>query len=112
MVTMRRIDAQAFARADNPIFIGEVFRQGLTEGLSQKLSVAVVAFRDGGRNVFHAHAGDQVLVVTEGEGIVATETAEYPLTAGDVAYIPAGERHWHGARPGRSMTHLSIAAVG
>jgi len=111
MVTIRRIDKQALAKSDNPIFIGDVFRQGLTEGLSKQLSVAVVSFPNGARNVFHTHAGDQVLIVTEGEGIIASETEEFQVTAGDVAIIPAGERHWHGARPGKSMTHLSIAAT-
>jgi quercetin dioxygenase-like cupin family protein len=111
MVTLRHIDKQALAKSDSPIFVGDVFRQGLTEGLSKQLSVAVVSFPNGARNVFHAHAGDQMLIVTEGEGIVASETTEYPIAVGDVAFIPAGERHWHGAQPGKSMTHLAIAAT-
>ena len=28
--------------------------------------------------------------------------------AGDVAFIRAGEPHWHGAAPGADMTHWSI----
>jgi len=27
-----------------------------------------------------------------------------------VAIIPAGERHWHGAAPGKTMSHLTITA--
>jgi quercetin dioxygenase-like cupin family protein len=47
-------------------------------------------------------------VITEGEGIVATATAEHEVGPGDVAFIPAGERHWHGAKPGSDMTHLAM----
>lgn len=105
-----RMEESARARATHPMFIGEVHRQALTDGTSEQLSVAVVAFRDGARNTFHTHDSDQVLVITEGEGIVATESEELPVSAGDAVVIPAGEQHWHGARPGASMTHLAISA--
>ena len=103
-----RIDESARTRSTNPIFEGVVYAQPLTEGLSRQLQVSVVSFQDGARNVFHAHPVDQLLVITEGEGIVASEAEEHPVSAGDAVFIPAGERHWHGARPGRSMSHLSI----
>jgi quercetin dioxygenase-like cupin family protein len=31
---------------------------------------------------------------------------------GDVVFVPAEERHWHGAEPGASMTHVSVNLVG
>jgi 4-carboxymuconolactone decarboxylase len=31
------------------------------------------------------------------------------IRAGDVVRIPPGEKHWHGAAPQASMTHLAIA---
>ena len=34
------------------------------------------------------------------------------MSAGDVAFIPANTKHWHGARSGKDMTHLSILAGG
>ena len=34
------------------------------------------------------------------------------VSAGDVAYIPAGERHWHGAKAGSDMTHLAVLGSG
>jgi len=107
-----RIDDAALARSTASLFEGVVYTQRLTQDLSQQLAIGVVSFRDGARNKLHAHDGDQVLVITEGEGIVATEAEERRVSAGDVAFIPAGERHWHGAQPGRSMTHLSIVATG
>jgi quercetin dioxygenase-like cupin family protein len=30
------------------------------------------------------------------------------IGSGDVVSIPAGQRHWHGAGPDTSMTHLAI----
>jgi quercetin dioxygenase-like cupin family protein len=96
-----------------PIFIGEVTRQQLVgDNDAQILRVNSVTFKDGARNKWHHHGADQVLVVTDGRGIVATETEERPITPGDVVLIPAGERHWHGAQPGNEMTHLSILTPG
>ncbi len=105
-----RMDKSARVRATAAMFVGDVFRQSLTEGLSQQVRVSAISFESGGRNTIHTHDYDQVLVITEGDGIVATETEEHAVTAGDVAVIPAGEKHWHGAQPGKSMTHLAISA--
>ena len=106
-----RIDQAAAELSTNPIMVGDVFVQTLTEG-SQQIRVAAVSFPNGSRNVFHTHESEQVLVITEGEGIVATEDEELWVSAGDVVTIPAGEKHWHGARPDTSMVHLAIMLVG
>jgi quercetin dioxygenase-like cupin family protein len=103
-----RIDKYVSARVTDPMFLGKVLRQGLTDGLSEQVRVAVVEFQDGARNTLHTHNRDQVLIITEGEGVVATETEEHLVTVGDVIFIPAGEQHWHGAQPRHSMTHLAI----
>ncbi len=107
-----RIEDAARSRATSAIFEGTVYTQPLTEGLSKQLRVSVVSFQDGARNKLHAHDVDQLLVITEGEGTVATPAEELAVSAGDVVFIPAGEQHWHGARPGGSMTHLSILTAG
>jgi 4-carboxymuconolactone decarboxylase len=31
------------------------------------------------------------------------------IRPGDVVWIPAGEKHWHGATATTSMTHIAIA---
>lgn len=96
-----------------PIFVGQVMRQSfVSDDDAELLRVNSVTFLDGARNKLHHHAADQVLVVTHGLGIVATESEERLIEPGDVVLIPAGERHWHGARPGESMTHLSILTPG
>jgi len=75
-------------------------------------SVAYIHFPDGIRNKFHTHTNDQVLIVTEGRGMVATQDREEAIAVGDVALIPAGEVHRHGAMPGSTMTHVSILPSG
>jgi len=106
-----RIDAAEGVRSDNPIMVGDVYVQYLNPD-SKQISVAVVSFPNGARNVFHTHESEQVLYIVEGEGIVATEDEELWVSAGDVVTIPAGEKHWHGARPDTSMVHLAIMLVG
>jgi quercetin dioxygenase-like cupin family protein len=102
-----RIDRSAAELSTNPIMVGDVFVQYLTPESTQ-ISVAVVSFPNGARNIFHTHQAEQVLVITEGEGMVATADEEMVVSAGDAVYIPAGESHWHGARPDTSMVHLAI----
>jgi quercetin dioxygenase-like cupin family protein len=76
------------------------------------VAVTLVRFEDGARTNWHVHPGEQVLYVLEGEGRVGTETEELQVAAGDLVYAAPGERHWHGAMPGRSMAHLSLTTGG
>ena len=106
-------DGEAAAPNPSPIFEGTVKTQNLVaEGDAELLRVTAVTFEDGARNKLHRHTTDQVLVVTDGRGIVATATEELHVGPGDVILIPAGERHWHGAEPGQNFTHLSILTPG
>ena len=108
-----RHDQSIAVPADDPIFLGEVCKQSLvTDDDAELLRANSVTFKNGARNRLHHHAADQVLVVTHGLGIIANEQEQIPVEAGDVVLIPAGERHWHGARPGQEMTHLSILTPG
>ena len=69
-----------------------------------------VHFAPGGRTHWHTHETGQVLVVTAGEGRACTDGGEpHVIAAGDVVWIPAGERHWHGAAPDTFMSHMAIS---
>jgi quercetin dioxygenase-like cupin family protein len=92
----------------NSIFIGDVDAQTVIDAGSRDLRLIEVAFKRGARTKLHVHTTDQILVITEGEGIVATRNEQHEVSVGDVALIPAGEAHWHGARPGADMTHWSM----
>ena len=111
---MRVIRVRPAGRKPNPgeIFVGRVESQDPLGEASAHLRMTEITFRDGARNKLHTHETDQVLLVTAGEGIVATEREEHEIAAGDLALIPAGERHWHGACPGKDMTHWSILGPG
>jgi quercetin dioxygenase-like cupin family protein len=95
--------------SQTPIMVGEVASQMLVSEVdAADIRITSVTFRDGARNRMHRHSCDQVLVIVEGRGIIATETECREVERGDVIVLPAGELHWHGALPGESMTHLSI----
>lgn len=110
---MKRITSAGRERSANPIFHGTVdYQTAVGEDESHDLRLSEVHFKDGAVNKWHTHSCDQILVVTEGEGTVADETEERSMSAGDVAFIPANTKHWHGAKPGRDMTHWAILADG
>jgi quercetin dioxygenase-like cupin family protein len=94
------------------IFEGRAESQTIIGDEARDLRLTEVTFHDGARNKLHTHTTDQILIVTAGEGIIATEHEQRDLGPGDVAYVPAGERHWHGAKPGREMTHLVVLGAG
>jgi len=95
-----------------PLFTGpDVTRQSLISD-SKELRVGIVNFGKGVRNKFHKHDVDQVLIVTAGRGIVATERGEKVVTIGEVILFPAGEKHWHGATKDSEFSHIVITRVG
>ena len=69
----------------------------------------IVNFGKGVRNKFHSHDHEQVLIVTAGKGIIATEEREVVITPGDVVLIPANEKHWHGATGDSEFSHIYVS---
>jgi quercetin dioxygenase-like cupin family protein len=68
-----------------------------------------VTFADGGRTNWHTHAGPQWLFVIDGRiRLQADGGAVQDLEAGDTAVVAPGERHWHGAVPGGTGTHIAV----
>ena len=92
------------------IFIGTVKIRSLIDPDmgSNDFRSAIVIFPPGARNKIHTHSREQVLFVTEGKGIVATENEEVEVTKGDIILIPADEKHWHGAKTDSIFSHLYI----
>ncbi len=68
-----------------------------------------VTFEAGARTAWHSHPRDQILIVTAGTGRVQRwgDPIE-EIRQGDVVRIPGGQKHWHGASPQASMTHIAI----
>src|ERR671918_547002 len=84
----------------------------IPDGDSENYRCSVVNFSQGATTGWHAHTCDQILVITAGSGIVATEHEEREVSPGDVVHIKAGERHWHGAKANTTMSHITITTAG
>ena len=84
----------------------------IAEGQSANFRSSVVNFSVGATTGWHVHDSDQVLVVTAGRGIVASETEEREIAVGDVVHIKAGERHWHGAMADSPLSHITLTTAG
>lgn len=97
---------------DSPLFTGpDVTRQILFPD-SKDYRVNIVNFGKGVRNKFHVHENEQILIVTAGRGIVATESEKRVVTEGDLILIPAGEKHWHGATKDSEFSHIFVIRAG
>jgi quercetin dioxygenase-like cupin family protein len=106
---MNKIEKERFSA---PLFTGpDVSRQVLLPE-SKEYNVNIVNFGKGVRNKYHAHDCEQILIVTAGKGIVATDNEERVVTAGDVVLIPAGEKHWHGATEDSEFSHIYVSKLG
>jgi 4-carboxymuconolactone decarboxylase len=93
-----------------PLFTAPVTMQSVVTENDSDNNVAYVHFPAGVRNKLHVHSHDQILIVTEGIGTIATEGEENAITVGDIVVIPAGEKHWHGANKDSAMTHITITS--
>lgn len=73
-------------------------------------SVGMVDFAPGARTAWHTHPVGQLLIVTDGKGWVQEDgQPKREIKAGDVVWIEAGVKHWHGAAQTNGMRHLAIA---
>jgi len=74
-----------------------------------RVTGAIVHFEPGARTHWHTHPCGQTLIVTEGIGWTQIEgEPKMEFYAGDILWCPAEHRHWHGATPHQSMTHIAI----
>lgn len=97
------------ADAGGRLFTGPVTRQPILMGeASRQFVVSQINFAKGVRNKFHIHNCEQMLIVTAGKGICATEKEEVTVFPGDVILFPAGEKHWHGATPDSDFSHIYV----
>ncbi len=93
-------------------FVGESFLNPLTDPQSG-LFAANVTFAPGCRNNWHIHhalrGGGQLLLCVAGEGWYQEEgKPAVRLTPGSVVMIPAGVKHWHGAKKDCWFSHIAI----
>ena len=68
-----------------------------------------VTFEPGARTAWHTHPLGQTLYVISGIGRVQAKGGPIrEIRPGDVVWIPPNEKHWHGASPDNSMTHIAM----
>lgn len=71
---------------------------------------ATVTFEPSARTAWHTHPLGQTLIVIAGAGRVQEWGGpQREIRSGDIVWIPAGVKHWHGAAPENSMSHIAIA---
>ena len=81
------------------------------------IGIANVTFEPGCRNNWHIHnaktGGGQMLICVGGRGYYQ-EWGKEPveMKPGDIQYIPAGVKHWHGAAPTSWFSHLAFEVPG
>jgi quercetin dioxygenase-like cupin family protein len=76
--------------------VGRTRQAIIGDGQSQHFRCNVVNFSAGATTGWHVHECDQILVVTAGRGIVASETEQRKIAVGDVVHIRAGGAHARG----------------
>lgn len=87
----------------------------VTEGT---VPVSNVTFEPGCRNDWHIHhgtngGGDQILLCTAGSGWCQAEGEDpVSLEPGSVIRVPAGTKHWHGAKADSWFSHLAFITPG
>ncbi|MEM6669441.1 MAG: cupin domain-containing protein [Pseudomonadota bacterium] len=98
-------------RAGSPdYFTGKVWQDPLVSAPEPaRVSALRVSFEPGARTNWHTHPLGQTLIVVSGVGRVQTEGGPVrEIRPGDVVWISPHEKHWHGAAPETSMTHIAI----
>jgi len=105
----RRRSAGRPSQPRTDTFTGEVWLdpvQPTTDGTT----INDVFFAPGARTHWHHHEHGQILIVLSGSGLVCPD-GEQPtsIESGDVVWVPAGERHWHGAAPDSYLLHRAVS---
>jgi quercetin dioxygenase-like cupin family protein len=109
-IVVARSGSQPSSKGSAEYFTGSVRVDPLFDAREpSRANGASVTFEPGARTAWHTHPLGQTLIVTAGVGQVARwgdQTQE--IRPGDVAWIPPGQKHWHGASPATGMTHIAI----
>jgi quercetin dioxygenase-like cupin family protein len=97
-------------RAPKESFTGTVWQDPIiTPQAPARVVAARVAFEPGARTAWHTHPLGQTLYVIAGVGRCQTKGGRvHEIRAGDVVWIPPGEKHWHGGAPTTGMVHVAM----
>ena len=118
-----RLDKSLLAEKRN-YFLGKVTLHDISQNIGVRdQKVYYAAFKNKARTKVHYHEGGQILMVTEGKGILVLykkvqttgknakikQDTKSLLKTGDMVYIPKNTLHWHGTL-GRNFAHVAFNA--
>lgn len=98
-------------------FIGNSYLNPLTKPGEAAVFLANITFEPGCRNNWHIHSategGGQILICVAGSGWYQEEGKDaVSLEPGSVIVIPAGIKHWHGAKADSWFSHIACELPG
>ncbi len=110
-VSIVRPGSQPTVKASSEFFSGDARIDSLFKGTGDaRISGGIVTFEPGARTAWHTHPLGQTLFVTAGSGLVQEwGKPVQEMKPGDIVWIPAGVKHWHGASATVGMAHLAFA---
>lgn len=106
--------SQPTVKGSSDYFTGNVTVQRLfaPKHPDAPFGAAYVTFEAGARSFWHMHPKGQHLIVTDGIGRTGTMDGKVEeCKTGDALWCPAGVKHWHGASPTSSMTHIALTGA-
>jgi quercetin dioxygenase-like cupin family protein len=110
IMDIRRVGSQPPGKVPSDWFTGTVRIDPLFPAAAPARAAGnAVTFEPGARTAWHTHPLGQVLIVTAGAGRVQRWSGPIEeIRPGDVVRFEPGEKHWHGAAPAATMTHIAI----
>lgn len=111
MITVMQSGSKPSVPGPSDYFTGTVRIDSPFQGTGPaRIGGATVTFEPSARTAWHTHPLGQTLIVTAGLGLVQEwDGPVREIRPGDVVWIPAGVKHWHGAAPETAMSHIAIA---
>ena len=80
------------------------------KGGKTQVGTITVTFEPGSRTYWHSHDDGQVLIASEGHGVVENRDGDrHLLHPGDIVWAPPGEVHWHGAVPDSALVQTAVS---
>lgn len=112
-ITVNPVGSVPSMIADPENFSGNVFVDLLLPSdVTTPASSGLVNFAPGARTAWHTHPLGQMLIITAGKGWVQQEGQErQEVLPGEVVWIPAGIKHWHGGTVDNGMSHFAITYI-
>jgi len=110
MMEISKNGARSVNKGSADFFTGNVQVEPLAQAKDPaRVSAGKVTFEPCARSAWHTHPLGQMLIVTDGCGLVQEwgKPAQV-IRPGDVIWTPPDVKHWHGASSNSKMTHIAI----